>query len=86
MTDPDEIYRHYSFTRPSFIEGLGRIFDLGHSRRTYEMAPDGAEADARALEQDWQTIGRDFQMILGSPRHTAPQEKLPCANSREESR
>jgi hypothetical protein len=82
MTDPDEIYRRYPFARPSFVEGVGRIFDLANSLNTSDVAPDGAEADAQALEQDWQAIGRDFQMVLG-PLRQAPSRPSPASSGRQ---
>ncbi len=60
----DELQSDYLFARPSLIEGVGRIVDLPNSLNTYNYARNGAEADARAIYQDWKALGHDLRVAL----------------------
>jgi hypothetical protein len=55
---------NYRFTRPSFLEGLTRMFDFSSSLDNYDYLRGGPEADARAITQDWEVIGADFRAAL----------------------
>lgn len=52
----------YLFARPSFLRGMARAIDLGGllNRGAYNVSPTAADADAKALLSDWQTVARDF--------------------------
>lgn len=50
----------FLFARPSFIEGLARIFDLGNSLNVYNESLTGREADFKALWADWSMVGQDI--------------------------
>ena len=54
---------HFStilFARPSFLEGVARIFDFSGILSTYNTSRYPAEADARAVRADWQAVGDDL--------------------------
>lgn len=46
----------YKFVKPSFIEGIGRIFDFGNILNHQYKSVD----DDTAIEQDWKVIEQDF--------------------------
>jgi hypothetical protein len=50
----------YLFARPSFLEGMGRNFDLFGTLQQYNYAKTGAEADQMALSADWAAVYGDF--------------------------
>lgn len=59
-----EIQSDYLFARPSFIEGVGRIVDLGGALNTYNKSRTPEEADARAVYEDWKALGHDVKLAL----------------------
>ena len=48
------------FARPSFVEGMARILDLGLTLNDYNSFPLPDQADNYALKSDWESIGADF--------------------------
>lgn len=50
----------FLFARPSFLEGLARIFDFGNTLTEYNRSRTPQEADARALASDWLMVGEDI--------------------------
>lgn len=50
----------YLFARPSFVEGMARLFDFSGSLQTYNGHESGEQADYEAIKQDWQVIGDDI--------------------------
>jgi hypothetical protein len=50
----------FLFARPSFVEGMARIFDFGNSLNLYNESFTEQEADARALWSDWSMVGQDM--------------------------
>ncbi len=50
----------FLYARPSFLEGLARIMDLGNTLNEYNISPNGKEADYIALSNDWAMIGQDM--------------------------
>ena len=68
--DVMEKYRKYlycSYTRPSFLEGLARIFDLGGTLRSdYKPTRAVYEIDVAAMRSDWIEIGRDIDSAIGA--------------------
>ena len=47
----------FLFARPSWIEGLARLFDFGNTLQEYNVMPSGREADEMALRMDWHIVG-----------------------------
>lgn len=52
------------FARPSFTEGLARLFDFAGSLQVYNRSKTGNEADFKALEADWTMVGRDIREAM----------------------
>jgi hypothetical protein len=50
----------YLFARPSILEGIGRNIDLFGVLNTYNFSRTGAEADLKALRNDWQVVYNDL--------------------------
>ncbi len=63
-TDVNEIQSDYLFARPSLIEGVARMVDFGGSLNAYNNSATGAEADERAMLEDWKAVGRDLRVVL----------------------
>ena len=58
-------YTSFLFARPSFLEGLARIFDFGGSLNQYNTSATPEEADKRALRSDWLAVGDDMRRAIG---------------------
>ena len=61
-----ETHSDFLYARPSFLEGLARIVDLGGTMNEYNVSPSGQEADAVAIWMDWAVIGQDMRDAIGS--------------------
>lgn len=48
------------FPRPSFLEGIGRIFDFAGALNVYNQSRTPAEADLKAMNADWAAVGEDL--------------------------
>lgn len=57
-----EIYRLYS--RPSFFEGIARLFDIKGKLNKYNYSRSNVEADLRSIESDWQFVGIDINEAI----------------------
>lgn len=55
---------YYLFARPSFIEGVGRVVDVGGTMNLYNESETEAEADAAAIKNDWLAVGDDFRSAI----------------------
>jgi hypothetical protein len=60
MTD----YTFKLLDRPSFIEGMARLFDFSGSLNIYNESVTPQEADIKALKSDWQSIGLDLEEAI----------------------
>ena len=61
------IYTDNLYARPSLMEGISRIFDLGNTMNQYNIydgSLSGKEADAIAIWSDWAAIGDDFRYAI----------------------
>ncbi|MGD0655384.1 MAG: hypothetical protein ABSA16_13665 [Thermoguttaceae bacterium] len=60
----------FLFARPSFFEGVGRIFDFAGTLNEYNNSLTPEQADYFAIKSDWRQIGADInqaiQKITGS--------------------
>lgn len=52
------------YERPSFSEGVSRIFDWFGGLNDYNVTDTPAEADAQALAADWHTVGDDLRNAI----------------------
>lgn len=50
----------FLYARPSFIEGVARIFDFSGSLNTYNTSSTPSAADYRAIYRDWEIVGQDL--------------------------
>lgn len=56
------------YARPSFLEGIARIFDFGGILNTYYLVSsdeDPRKVDARAIASDWEAVGKDMASAIG---------------------
>ena len=69
-----EGYRLYA--RPSFLEGVARVFDRGGVLNRYNRSRSEAEADYKAIASDWYTVGKDLREAIsdGKKKNTSPKE------------
>jgi hypothetical protein len=51
----------HRFAKPSFIEGMARVLDLGSTMRIYNESPSPNQADIDAIRHDWQVVGEDIE-------------------------
>ena len=54
----------FLFARPSFVEGLSRILDIGNTMNEYNRSGDEKEADKKALQSDFRMIGKDIEFAI----------------------
>ncbi len=47
----------FLFARPSFLEGMARIWDFTNSLNTYNYSADPKAADEIAIRSDWESVG-----------------------------
>jgi len=64
-------YSSLRAVRPSFLEGLARIFDLGNTLADLEYPP-AVESVAEAFAHDWAMLSRDLEFVVdcGLPAET----------------
>ena len=60
-----ETHSDFLYARPSFLEGVARIIDMGGTLNEYNSSRSGQEADAVALRSDWAAIGQDMRDAIG---------------------
>ena len=66
------------FARPSFIEGVARLIDMGATLDSYNTSPTPEEVDRRALAGDVAAVAHDFRQVLEvEARHV--EEQSPAA-------
>ncbi len=63
----------YLFARPSFIEGVARIFDFGSTLEQYNESSNPSLADYRAIYDDVRVIGYDLWLAMQQYGETAEQ-------------
>lgn len=63
-------YTGFLFARPSFLEGIGRLFDIGGTLNEYNTSPTPQEADRIALTADWMSVGDALTSAMAA---TAPE-------------
>ena len=70
MDNPTE----FLFARPSFLEGMARVLDLGGTLNEYNRSGSAEEADLRALGSDWNRVG---DAIRGAMKEMSHGEEVP---------
>jgi hypothetical protein len=53
------------FARPSFIDGVARLFDLGDTLTEYNQSLSPQQADEIALRADREAVAEDFRVAFG---------------------
>lgn len=56
-------YSDLLFARPSFLEGVARVLDLGSTLNEYNCSMTPEQADQLALRSDLQRIGSDARCV-----------------------
>jgi hypothetical protein len=51
----------FLFASPSFICDMGRVIDLGATMTRFNKSESAAEADMRALSNDWSVVGAEIR-------------------------
>lgn len=59
-----EIDTDYLVASPSFLSGVGSIFNLSGGYYCYNEHLSGKEADAAALRRDWLKVAGDFKAAI----------------------
>ena len=54
----------FLFARPSFIEGIASVLDLGATLIEYNESKTPEDADYIALKSDWGVIGNDIKNAI----------------------
>ena len=57
------------FARPSFVEGVARILDLGSTLNVYNRNATPEEADFEALASDWFSVGDELVSAMQTTGH-----------------
>lgn len=55
----------FLFARPSFIEGMARVIDLGGTLQEYNVSASPEQADEIAQNMDVRAVNADFRAALG---------------------
>ena len=50
----------FLYARPSFVEGVARLFDFGNTLNEYNTSLTAEQADFLALRADWRVVARDL--------------------------
>jgi hypothetical protein len=58
-------YTNLLFARSSFLEGAGRLVDVGDTLTEFNRSLDDAQADRLALWADWCAVGDDLGSVIG---------------------
>lgn len=53
-------FSNYLYARPSLVEGVARIIDVGGTLQEYNTALTPEQADYLALLSDWSVVGDDL--------------------------
>lgn len=54
----------FLYARPSFLEGMARVMDLGNTLNEYNRTMTTQQADWLALRSDWNAVGDDLRYSL----------------------
>lgn len=54
----------FLYARPSFLEGMARLFDFGNTLSEYNRSLTGEQADFLALRADWRAAAKDLGIAL----------------------
>ena len=60
----------FLFARPSFVEGVARVMDLGSTMQIYNESKTAKNADFLAIKKDWQAVGDDIKKAINKYEQT----------------
>jgi hypothetical protein len=63
------------FARPSFLEGVARLLDLGNTLAEYNESQTPEQADFLALRSDWRAVGAEITVAADRGRHLIVAER-----------
>jgi hypothetical protein len=58
------MFGQYSFTRPSFVDGMGRLFDFASIYNNCIPGETNNMADAIDILSDWNYVGQDLKKAI----------------------
>ena len=73
-------FTDFLYARPSFIEGVARVLDIGGTLNVYNSSPTGSKADSLALDSDCLSIGDDWLSVLDRQKSELPALKQELLN------
>jgi len=63
-------FTSFLFAKPSFMEGVSRVLDLGGTLNQYNRSRTAEEADSLAMWADWSAVGSDLLAALKAKSST----------------
>ncbi|MBI4186067.1 MAG: hypothetical protein HY530_00990 [Chloroflexi bacterium] len=70
-----EVASDFLYAKPSFIEGLGRVLDVGGTLNEYNSSPTGEIADKVAMRVDWACVGQYLRSAINEyAKEQAPKD------------
>ena len=69
----NEMFQLYA--EPSFIQGMGTLFDVSGSLLEYNYSRSENEADFKAMASDWRTVGQDLKRAILAYRQLANEQQ-----------
>jgi hypothetical protein len=54
----------FLFAKPSYIEGIARVIDLGSTIDEYNSVITPEQADFLSIRNDWEVIGEDIAIVI----------------------
>jgi len=61
----------YFFIKPSFLEGMARVLDLGGTSQIELLITSPMQTDIEAIGHDWKTVGEDIKNSIYEWKQTA---------------
>lgn len=55
--------------RPTLLEGIARVMDIGNTLQAYNDSDSDQEADTKALKHDWRIVGDDLRGAISQYEH-----------------
>ena len=74
------------FARPSFLEGMARILDMGGTLTEFNRSPDGEAADSLAIASDWYAVGQDLRNAIDAGHGAKEQDVSSACRSKARDR
>jgi hypothetical protein len=56
--------KNYLFAKPSVVGGFASVIDLGATLQEYNYSKNIAEADGKAILNDWLAVGDDIRFSI----------------------